>query len=83
MRTTVTIDPDTEALLREEVRLTGLSFKEVLNRSIRRSLSRSNRHSVRLEPLFSAPFPPEFQGSNMNRLADDLDDEATLRELGT
>jgi len=25
MRTTVTIDPDTEALLREEVRLTGLS----------------------------------------------------------
>jgi len=30
IRTTVTIGPDTEALLREEIRRTGLSFEEVL-----------------------------------------------------
>lgn len=40
MRTTVTIAPDTEALLREEVSRTGASFKAVLNESIRRALAR-------------------------------------------
>lgn len=84
MRTTVTIDPDTENLLREEVRRTGRSFKEVLNLSIRRSLlpaSQKDRR-IRIAPLFLAAFPAEFTGVNFNRLADELDDETTLRELG-
>ena len=81
MRTTVTIEPDTEALLREEVRRTGLSFKDVLNRSIRRSLARSGGAPATLVPLFRHPFPPELSGLSMNRLADTLDDEETLREL--
>jgi hypothetical protein len=34
MRTTITIDADTEALLRQEVERTGLSFKVVLNLSL-------------------------------------------------
>ena len=38
VRTTVTIDADTAALLQEEVARTGLSFKEVLNRAVRRAL---------------------------------------------
>lgn len=84
MRTTVTIDADTEALIREEVRRTGKSFKEVLNQSIRRSLMppRGSRSHIKLEPLFRAPFPHEFADANLNQLADSLDDEATLRELG-
>lgn len=82
MRTTVTIDPDTEHLLREEVQRTGQSFKEVLNRSIRRALlSRGEVVDLRVEPLFTAPFPAELQSLSMNRLADVLDDEETLREL--
>lgn len=82
MRTTVTIDPDTEHLLREEVQRTGQSFKEVLNRSIRRALlSRGEAVDLRVEPLFTAPFPAELQSLSMNRLADALDDEETLREL--
>lgn len=85
MRTTVTIDADTEHLLREEARRTGQSFKEVLNVSIRRALlapgagAPKSRHQV--EPLFRAPFPTEFAGRNMNEFADALDDEDTLREL--
>jgi hypothetical protein len=81
MRTTITIEPDTEALLREEARRTGLSFKEVLNRSVRRSLLRPEPHRVALTPLFKHPFPVAFETISMNRLADALDDEETLNEL--
>lgn len=80
MRTTVTIDADTEHLLREQVQRTGQSFKEVLNQSIRRALL-TRSEALRVEPLFAAPFPSEFEGLSMNRLADTLDDEETLREL--
>jgi len=84
MRTTVTIDPDTETLLRAEMRRTGRSFKEVLNLSIRRSLLAAPEESRRISitPLFPAAFPSEFSEASFNRLADELDDEATLRELG-
>lgn len=84
MRTTVTIDPDTENLLREEVRRTGQSFKEVLNRSIRRSLlaAPGDSRRVSIAPLFPAAFPSELGAASFNRLADELDDETTLRELG-
>jgi hypothetical protein len=83
MRTTVTIDADTEALLKEEMRRTGLSFKEVLNAGIRRAIgtTRPDRHRVEVKPLFSAPFPAEFQRRSFNRLADELDDLETLQEL--
>lgn len=85
MRTTVTIDADTEHLLREEAKRTGNSLKEVLNTSIRRALLaprdglRGPKQSV--EPLFTASFPAEWVERNMNQLADALDDEDTLREL--
>jgi hypothetical protein len=78
MRTTVTIDPDTAALLREEMARSGLCFKEVLNQAIRRALGRKAR-TVKVEPLFRAPFPAGL--GNLNRLADRWDDEETLREL--
>ena len=80
----MTIEPDTEKLLREEVRRTGQSFKEVLNRSIRQALlaTPDRAADVGITPLFPAPFPPEFREANFNHLADELDDETTLRELG-
>jgi hypothetical protein len=81
MRTTVTIDPDTEALLKEEVRRSGLSFKEVLNRSIRNALGRRKSETIKVTPLFKAPFPAEFPAEHLNRVADALDDEETLHEL--
>ena len=81
MRTTVTIESDTEVLLKEEVKRSGLSFKEVLNRSIRRALGRRDSQRPSIEPLFDAPFPIEFTHSSFNRLADELDDEETIREL--
>lgn len=82
MRTTVTIDPDTEILLNEEVKRTGRSFKEVLNVAIRQALLRSGE-AKEVEPIFKAPFPADLEGQSMNRLADLLDDDRTLRELGS
>lgn len=77
----MTIDPDTEALLKEETARTGQSFKEVLNQSIRRGLGRSGSGKAVLEPLFPAPFPRQLLDRNLNHLADELDDEETILEL--
>ena len=38
MRTTVTLDPDVAAKLKQEARDRGVSFKEALNSSVRRGL---------------------------------------------
>lgn len=81
MRTTVTIDPDTEHLLREEVSRTGQSFKEVLNQSIRRALSQAAEERIEVVPVFQAPFPGELADKRFNRLADEWDDEETIQEL--
>ena len=78
MRTTVTIDPDTAALLHEEVARSGLSFKQVLNSAVRRALA-PRAGQIRVEPLFREPFPGNLK--NFNRLADEWDDEETLGEL--
>jgi len=83
MRTTVTIDADTEALLKEEVGRTGLPFKEVLNRAVRKALATSlEGPKPRVTPIFSEAFPPGLGEAGFNRLADSLDDDETLNELG-
>lgn len=83
MRTTVTIEPDTEALLKQEARRTGESFKRVLNRAVQQALGAKSSARVQVPTLFSAPFPPEIEGVNFNRWADELDDTATVRELSS
>jgi hypothetical protein len=47
MRTTVTLDPDVEALLRRAVRERGEPFKQVLNNAIRQGLRGSHRRVAR------------------------------------
>jgi hypothetical protein len=80
MRTTVTLDADTAALLEEEIARTGLSFKEVLNRAVQRALSpRRPAERITVKPLFDAPFPDGL--GSFNRLADEWDDDETLAEL--
>ncbi len=82
MRTTVTLEPDTELLLREEAARTGASFKDVLNRAVRRALG--GRHGrIKIEPVFPGPFPAALDDRSFNRLADAWDDEATIQELGS
>lgn len=78
----MTIDPDTEILLHEEMQRTGRSFKEVLNLAVRQSLARPGKR-MSVQPVFPAPFPADLESASMNRLADLWDDDRTLRELGS
>jgi hypothetical protein len=82
MRTTVTLDADTEALLKDEAARTGQSFKAVLNQTVKRALGRRGAE-VRVEPLFSAPFPAELAQQSFNRLATEWEDEDTVKELSS
>ncbi len=82
MRTTVTIDADTEALLRDEAARTGQSFKVVLNDAVKRALGR-RAGEARVEPLFPAPFPADLTQASFNRLADEWEDETTVKELSS
>ncbi|MSQ19730.1 MAG: antitoxin [Betaproteobacteria bacterium] len=47
MRTTVTIDPDVEALVRKAMRDRGEPFKQVLNAAIRDGLASRRRGAVK------------------------------------
>jgi len=45
MRTTVTLDPDVEALIREVMRERQISFKEALNQAVRVGIRSQHRKS--------------------------------------
>lgn len=80
MRTTVTLEADTEALIREEAAKRGSSFKAVLNEAVRAAL-RPRSEKAEVTPLFSAPFPSALMEANFNRLSAEWEDEDTVREL--
>jgi hypothetical protein len=83
MRTTVTLDPDVAAKLKEETRNRGISFKEALNSSIRRGLETGERasgkpYTIRTRRLGARP------GVDLDKalaLAGRLEDEEILRKL--
>ena len=56
MRTTVTLEPETEALLKEEMRRTGASFKSLINACILRALRKDPRER-RLPTIDDRPLP--------------------------
>ena len=82
MRTTVTLDPDVAAKLKEEMRRKDISFKEALNSSVRRGLEQE----VKPRP-YKLP-PPQRMGArpgvNLDKalqLAGELEDAETIRKL--
>lgn len=85
MRTTVTLDPDVERLLKEAVHRTRTNFKQVLNDAIRRGLRpeaakwATNPFVVRARPL---NLRSGIDPARLADLVDDLDVDAFLA-LGT
>lgn len=81
MRTTLTLDPDVERLIREAMHRTRATFKEVVNAAVRRGLSpgpgpgRPPPYTV--EP-HRARLLPGYDLRGFNRLADELEDSAVL-----
>lgn len=81
MRTTVTLDPDTAALLRKEVARRHLSFKQVIKEAIRRGLAgpgRRTRNSVEVLAFRSA-YQPGVDRRRLQQMADRDADRAQRR----
>lgn len=79
MRTTVTIDPQVEQLLRQAMQTRGQSFKQVLNSALRKGLA-DVEHDAR-EPRFEVHARPMHlragvDPARLNALADDLEMQA-------
>jgi hypothetical protein len=82
MRTTVTLDPDVEAQLRDFARRRNLSFKEAVNTAIRAGLA-GERGGSRPYKVPSRPMRlrPGVDLTQALRLADSLEDEEIVRKL--
>ena len=81
MRTTITVDPDVEQLLRAAMEATGQSLKSTLNEAVRRGLAGIAVQAS--EPRFKVkPRPMGLRAGNdpatLGDLADDLEVEAFL-----
>ena len=85
MRTTVTLDADTESLLREAMRQRGQTFKQALNDSVRRGLAGVAASHVR-PPFVQRTFPmglrTGYDLGNLSALEADLDAKAFLEVTG-
>ena len=83
MRTTVTLDKDVEQMLRDAVHHSRASFKETLNTAIRTGLGRSPAKADRAPFTVNAKplgLRPGLDPTGLNKLADDLEVDAFLRE---
>jgi len=83
MRTTVTLDPDVAAKLKEETRARGISFKEALNSSVRRGLERGEvkPRPYRLPPPHRMGARPGVNLDKALQLAGELEDAEIIRKL--
>lgn len=77
MRTTVEIENDLAQRLKDKAQRSGLSFKAALNRAVAAGL---DAWEEPVQPFFvqakECGLNPGFDWSHLNRLADELDDEA-------
>jgi hypothetical protein len=84
MRTTVTLDPDTEALVREEMALKRVSFKVALNTAIRQGFqaARATGEGTVRVSTFKSAYQPGIDRLRLNQLADELETEAFATASG-
>lgn len=82
MRTTVTIDPDVEALLTRAMKQKRVSFKEALNAALRLGLMREQgRANAPRVPTFDLCQRADLKLDKALRLVGELEDEEVVRKL--
>ncbi|MDD9943584.1 MAG: hypothetical protein OXU20_21260 [Myxococcales bacterium] len=85
MRTTLTLDSDVAKLIEEEVHRQRKPIKQVVNEALRRGLSpqmtAQRRKRFRVRP-HATTLQPGIDAHDLNRLADELEDEAVTGKLG-
>jgi hypothetical protein len=79
MRTTVTLDADTDAIVRRYMRERSLTFKQAINEAIRAGAARPRRRAART-PTFDMG-APRVSLDGALRLAAQLEDEEIRRKL--
>ena len=83
MRTTLTLEPDVARLIDDEVHRTRRPFKQVVNEALRRGLASPPARRTRpvvVEP-HRAQLRPGLDPAALNRLADELEDDATFGKV--
>lgn len=80
MRTTVTLDPDAEQIVRDRMAAKGISFKRALNDAIRDGAG--GRVDIQFATEAVAMGEPLIDLTHANRVAGDLEDAEILRKLG-
>jgi hypothetical protein len=81
MRTTVTLDPDVQALLKDAAHRSGKPFKVTLNDAIRAGLSPGRAAASAPDWPCIDMGAPQVNLSKAMALADELDDRALLARL--
>jgi hypothetical protein len=83
MRTTVTLDPDVESLLKNAMRERGISFKEALNESARTGLLREKhkRTSRFVQKTFPLGVGEGLRWDKALAIAEAIEDEEISRKL--
>ena len=83
MRTTVTLDPDVDSLLRQRMRERRLTFKEALNHTLRAALSAAVSETGRpfTQQTFSMGFDPRINLDKASHLAAEDEDREIARKL--
>ena len=80
MRTTITLDPDVEALVKQAMQERGLSFKEAVNQALRVGLGSRPRRRFQ-QRTHAMGLRPQIAHDKALQLAGDLEDEEILRKL--
>jgi hypothetical protein len=82
MRTTVTLEPDVQALLRAAMKERGLSFKEALNAAVRGGLARpAPARRAYVQKTVSLGAEQNFRWDKALEMAASIEDEELLRKL--
>jgi hypothetical protein len=81
MRTTVTLDPDVAAELKELARQRGVPFKQVLNDAVRAGLAAGTAARPYRLPTARLGLRPGVSLDAALRLAAAMEDEETVRKL--
>lgn len=80
MRTTVTLEPDVEALIKRAMRERGLSFKEAVNEAIRAGMTAPARRPEPSLPVHDMG-EPLVDVTKALRLAGELEDQELATRL--
>jgi hypothetical protein len=82
MRTTITLEPDVQALLRTAMKERGISFKEALNSAVRAGLTQARpRRSNIVQKTVSLGAEQNFRWDKALEAAAAIEDEELARKI--